>query len=63
MSRSYKISLILRSRSSLPVYADLSRLTDKELDDQVRALVRRMSVNESDVIARMPLRLSTFSLN
>jgi hypothetical protein len=63
MSRSYKISLILKSRSSLPVYTDLSRLSDKELDEQVRELVRRMAVNECDVIARMPLRPSTFSMN
>ena len=32
MSRSYKIALILKSRSSLPVYRDLSKLSDRELD-------------------------------
>ncbi|MCO6482473.1 MAG: hypothetical protein J5I62_06735 [Flavobacteriales bacterium] len=63
MSRAYKIALILKSRNSLPVYADLSRLSDKELDEQVREWVRRMTVNESSVIARMPLRQATLSLN
>ena len=57
------IALILKSRNSLPVYADLSRLSDKELDEQVREWVRRMTVNESSVIARMPLRQATLSLN
>ncbi|HEX2616686.1 MAG: hypothetical protein QM724_10010 [Flavobacteriales bacterium] len=63
MSRSYKIALILKSRNSLPVYKDLARLSDGELDEQVRAIVRRMRVNESHVIARMVLRQPTFSLN
>jgi hypothetical protein len=63
MSRSYKIALILKSRSSLPVYEDLSRLSDAELDAQVRSMVRRMRTNESNVIARLVLRRPTFSLN
>ena len=63
MSRSYKISLILKSRSSLPVYKDLDKLTDRELDEQVLAMIRRMRANESSVIARMVLRQPTFSLN
>ncbi|MBS1581748.1 MAG: hypothetical protein JST66_06050 [Bacteroidetes bacterium] len=63
MSRSYKISLILKSRNSLPVYKDLSKLSEGELDEQVRAIVRRMQANESHVIARMVLRQPTFSLN
>ncbi len=63
MSRAYKISLILKSRSSLVVYTDLSRLSDQELEDHVRSLVRRMHRNESQVIARMVLRDPTFSLN
>lgn len=63
MSRAYKIALILKSRSSLPVYKDLTKLTDRELDEQVLALVSRMRRNESAVIARMVLRQPTFSLN
>ncbi len=63
MSRAYKISLILKSRSSLPVYRDLSKLSDVELDEQVRVMVRRMRTNESAIIARMSLRQPTFSLN
>lgn len=63
MSRSYKISLILKSRNSLPVYKDLSKLSEGELDEQVRAIVRRMQANESHVIARMVLRQPIFSLN
>ncbi|MBP6389959.1 MAG: hypothetical protein KA175_08970 [Flavobacteriales bacterium] len=63
MSRAYKISLILKSRSSLPVYKDLATLTERELDEQVVAMIRRMRNNESAVIARMVLRQPTFSLN
>jgi hypothetical protein len=63
MSRSYKISLILKSRSSLAVYVDLARLSDAELDRQVRYMVRRMRTNESPVIARMVLREPTIGLN
>jgi|GEM_PF-484822 len=63
MSRSYKISLILKSRNSLSVYQDPNALSDAELDEQVRAMVRRMRSNESHVIARMVLRQPTFSLN
>ncbi|MBK9174845.1 MAG: hypothetical protein IPM46_00615 [Flavobacteriales bacterium] len=63
MSRSYKIALILKSRSSLPVYKDLANLSDRELDEQVLALIQRMRANESSVIARMVLRQPTFSLN
>jgi hypothetical protein len=63
MSRSYKIALILKSRNSLPVYKDLSKLTDRELDEQVYAIMRRMRTNESNVIARMVLRQPTFSMN
>jgi hypothetical protein len=63
MSRSYKIALIRKSCSSLPVYRDLERLTDRELDEQVVAMVRRMRVNESAEIARMVMRQPTCSLN
>jgi hypothetical protein len=63
MSRSYKIALILKSRSSLPVYRDLAKLSDRELDEQVMALIRRMRTNESATIARMVQRVPTFSLN
>jgi hypothetical protein len=63
MSRTYKIALILKSRSSLPVYKDLARLSDRELDEQVLAMIKRMRTNESAVIARMVLRQPTFSLN
>ena len=63
MSRAYKISLILKSRNSLPVYKDLSKLSNGELDEQVRAMVRRMRMNESRIIARMVLRQPTFSMN
>jgi len=63
MSRSYKIAFILKSRSSLAVYMDLSRLSDRELEDHVRRMVRRMSTDESQAIARMILRHPTFSLN
>ena len=63
MSRSYKISLILKSRSSLAVYTNLSRLSETELEEHVRSMMRRMRVNESPVIARMVLRQPTFSLN
>jgi hypothetical protein len=63
MSRAFKIALILKSRNSLPVYKDLSKLSDRELDEQVNAIVRRMRVNESHVIARMVLRQPTFSMN
>ncbi|MBK8613635.1 MAG: hypothetical protein IPN85_09090 [Flavobacteriales bacterium] len=40
MSRAYKIALILKSRNSLPVYKDLSKLSDRELDEQVSAMHR-----------------------
>lgn len=63
MSRSYKIAFILKSRNSLPVYRDLAKLSDAELDEQVRSIVRRMRANESAVIARMSMRQPTFSLN
>jgi hypothetical protein len=63
MSRSYKIALILKSRSSLAVYNDLGRLSDTELDRHVQAMVSRMRRNESAVIARMVLRAPAFSLN
>jgi hypothetical protein len=63
MSRAFKIALILKSRNSLPVYKDLSKLSEGELDEQVRAMLRRMRANESHVIARMSLRQPTFSLN
>lgn len=63
MSRSFKIALILKSRSSLAVYSDPARMSDSELDEHVRTMMRRMRKNESDVIARMILRQPTFSLN
>ncbi len=63
MSRTYKIALILKSRSSLPVYQDLAKLSDRELDEHVLDLIRRMRTNESAVIARMVLRQPTFGLN
>jgi hypothetical protein len=63
MTRSYKIALILKCRNSLPVYRDLAKLSDRELDDHVRSLIQRMRSNESAVIARMVLRQPTFSLN
>lgn len=63
MSRTYKISLILKSRSSLPVYIDLSKLSDRELDEHVANMIRRMRTDESAVIARMLLKDPTFSLN
>jgi hypothetical protein len=63
MSRAYKIALILKSRNSLPVYKVLAKLSDVELDEQVKAIVRRMRANESSVIARMSMRQPTFSLN
>lgn len=63
MSRSYKIALILKSRSSLPVYRDVAKLSDRELDEQVMAMIRRMRNNESSLIAGMVLRQPTFSLN
>lgn len=63
MSRTYKISLILKSRSSLPVYTDLSKLSDRELDEHVASMIRRMRTDESSVIARMMLKDPTFSLN
>lgn len=63
MSRAYKIALILKSRNSLPLYKDLAKLSDVELDEQVKAIVRRMRANESAVIARMSMRQPTFSLN
>jgi hypothetical protein len=61
MSREYKIALIRRSRSSLTLYRRVDELTDRELDEQVMALVRRS--NETAVIARMELRAPTFCLN
>ena len=63
MSRRYKIALILKSNSSLPLYTDVAKLSDRELEEQVMALFRRMRANESAVIARMVLRQPTFSLN
>ncbi|MCB0568296.1 MAG: hypothetical protein KDC00_14425 [Flavobacteriales bacterium] len=63
MSRAYKIALILKSKSSLPIYKDLEKLSDKELEEQVMAMVMRMRANESSVIARMVLKQPTFSLN
>ena len=63
MSRAFKIALILKSRNSLPVYTDLNQLSDRELDEQVSAMVRRMRSNEAHVIARMVLRQPTFSMN
>ncbi len=38
-------------------------MSDSELDEHVRTMMRRMRKNESDVIARMILRQPTFSLN
>ncbi|MBK6776700.1 MAG: hypothetical protein IPG74_12995 [Flavobacteriales bacterium] len=63
MSRAYKIALILKSRTSLPVYKDVSKLSDRELDEQVATMIGRMRRNESAVIARMVQRTPTFSLN
>ena len=63
MSRPFKIALILQSRSSLPLYRDLDRMSDRELEEQVLELLRRMRRNESAVIARMIVRDPTFSLN
>ena len=63
MSRAYKIALILKSRPSLPVYKDLTKLSDRELDEQVATMIGRMRRNESAVIARMVQRTPTFSLN
>ena len=63
MSRSYKIALILKSKSSLPVYKDLARLSERELDQHVMAMISRMRANESAVIAKMVLRQPTFSMN
>lgn len=63
MSRAYKITLILKSRSSVSVYRDLNRLSDRELEEQVRRLVEQMNADESPVIARMVLRYPVFSLN
>lgn len=63
MSRNYKIALILKSRSSLPIYKDITRLSDRELDEHVQSMFRRMRHNESAAIARMVIRHATFSLN
>ena len=63
MSRSYKITLILQCRSSLPLYRDLSHMSDRELDEEVLELIRRMDRNDSAVIARMRLRGASLSLN
>lgn len=63
MSRSYKIALILKSRRSLAIYKDLSCLSDKELEELVRSMVRRMRANESHVIARMVMRQPSFCMN
>ncbi|MBL7963390.1 MAG: hypothetical protein JNM31_06050 [Flavobacteriales bacterium] len=63
MTRSYKIALILKCKSSLPVYRDLDKLSDRELDEQVERVFSRMRRNESAVIARMMLRQPTFSMN
>ena len=32
---SFKIALIMQSRSSLPLYRDLDRMSDRELEEQV----------------------------
>ena len=45
------------------MYRDLEKLSDRELDEQVLEMVRKMKANESAVIARMVLRQPTFSLN
>lgn len=63
MSRNYKIALILKSRSSLPIYRDLARLSDRELDEHVHEMIRRMRHNESAAIARMVIRQGALSLN
>ena len=63
MLRSYKIALILKCKSSLPVYKELEKLSDRELDEHVRTMVNRLQVDESHVIARMMIRQFTFSLN
>ncbi len=63
MSRNYKIALILKSRSSLPIYKDLARLSDRELDEHVYDMIRRMRHNETAAIARMVIKQATFSLN
>ncbi|MBS1936311.1 MAG: hypothetical protein JSS84_00660 [Bacteroidetes bacterium] len=63
MSRPYKIALILRSRSNVAVYVDLTRMSDSELEVQVQAVMRRMRRNESAVIARMVMREPTVCLN
>lgn len=63
MSRAFKIALLLKSRNSLPVYKDLASLSEGELDEQIKAVLRRMRSDESHVIARMALRQPTFSMN
>ncbi len=63
MSRSYKIALILKSRSSLPIYRDIARLSDRELDEHVYDLIKRMRHDESAAIARMVIRQGALSLN
>lgn len=63
MSRNYKIALILKSRSSLPIYKDLARLSDRELDEHVHEMIGRMRHNETAAIARMVIKQATFSLN
>lgn len=63
MLRSYKIALILKCKGSLPVYKNLEKLSDRELDEYVRTMINRLQVDESHVIARMMIRQPTFSLN
>ena len=63
MSRPYKIALILRSRSNVAVYVDLTRMSDSELEVQVQAVMRRMRRDESAVIARMVMHEPTVCLN
>lgn len=63
MSRSYKISLLLKIGSSLPVYVDLASLSDRELDQQVRSLFRRLCRYDSKVITRLAVPFRSFSLN
>lgn len=63
MSRVQKISLILNSKSSLPLYKDLSEITDRELNREIKLIMSRLARNESAHIARMNMHDREICLN
>ena len=63
MSRGNKIALILNSRSSLPLYKDLTLISDHELNREIRLIMSRLARNESAYIARQQVTDAAICLN